>query len=197
MRQLLIRLAPPKLPRAVRSFLILAMGSTSILLLSAQNKSNIRMMAKIDGGSRFANISSFTVAPASISFTTSNPDAGQVSISGSTIISHASSGGDSNKALTINIKANTANFTNCATVPVSAIQVASCSAVVTSSGSGTCLAAPFSLTTGDQALVTGKQPAGSGTSTTTITFTVAESWRYIGAISPLCTLSLTYTIILQ
>ena len=60
-----------------------------------------------------------------------------------------------------------------------------------SGGSGTC-GSSFPLSTSLQPIAGGVEGDGTNMYTTTLTFTLAESWRYMA--NPSCSLNLTYSV---
>jgi hypothetical protein len=90
----------------------------------------------------------------------------------------------------LKVSAAAASFTNCGTVPRSAVHV-SCSGV-TGGTAGAC-GGGFNLSGANQQIANGKEAIGAGKAySVTLSFTLADSWSYIAGSS--CTLSLTYTV---
>jgi hypothetical protein len=144
-----------------------------------------------DAGSNFT----LTVSPATITFSATNPGTLPV-VSGS---SHAtaswsargSGGGDT---WTLKVQAAATTFTNCSTVPVSAVTVTCSSATVTTGHGATAnCAAAFPLSTTATTVASGADANTTLSYSVTITFTLADSWKYIAEMSPACTSALTYT----
>lgn len=133
-----------------------------------------------------------TAAPATISFTATDPDLGSVAGSATSAVSWLTNGGSFLSTWTLTVQAASASFTNCATVPTSAITV-SCS-LVTGGFLGACRAA-FPLSTVAQQVASGREsPFANAPFTVNINFTLADSWRYIAKQSPACTQTLTYLV---
>ena len=131
------------------------------------------------------------VTPATISFAATDPGSVPVVAGSATAsVSWTAIGSGNNWSLTA--QASSSTFTNCPTVPVSAVQV-KCStvSVVGLGGSGSC-AGSFPLSTSPQVVASGSEGLVSLSYTSTITFTLADSWKYIAQTSPACTISLTY-----
>jgi hypothetical protein len=133
-----------------------------------------------------------TVSPATISFSATNPGTLPV-VAGSAAATASWTALGSGNTWTLTVQAASPTFSNCSTVPISAVTV-SCSSVsvVGLGGSGTC-AGSFPLSTTPQTVASGSEGLVSLTYSVTISFTLNDSWKYIAETSPACTLSLTYT----
>lgn len=143
-------------------------------------------------GGRFYSITSFTASPSSISFTANNPNAATVAIGATNTIAWTATQCINNLTWKITVKASTSSLTNCSTVPISAAIAATCSSSVNLGGTATCHT-PLTLTTSEQTLVDGLEGSGTCSGTTSVTYTLNESWRYIAASSPTCSTTITYT----
>lgn len=151
------------------------------------------MAAADAGGPRLAAISSYSATPATISFAATDPDGAPVSSSPSALLSANINGGVTTLTWNIRVRAAAANLTGCSkSIPVSAVTVATCSASATGGGTANCQT-PFTLTTAYQVLVSGMEGAGAFSITTNVTYTLAESWSYIGTSTP-CTVTLNYNL---
>lgn len=130
------------------------------------------------------------VTPATITFSATNPDLAPVD-SGSAAASVSWQYNSNIGAWNLTVQANTSSFSNCGTVPVSAVSV-SCTSVYTHpAGSGFC-GPPFTLSTSPQAVVSGTNKNPTDTYAVTLNFTLADNWKYIAQTSPSCSLSLSY-----
>jgi len=137
-------------------------------------------------------ISSQAVAPATISFTATDPDLGSFPGSSAATVSWKTSGGATARTWALTVAASAANFTSCATVPASAV-TATCSSVAGGT-SGLCTGA-FQLSTTGTQIASGQELASANTPySVSLTFTLADSWRRIAELAPACTLTLSYTI---
>jgi hypothetical protein len=136
-------------------------------------------------------LSAISASPSTISFAATDPDLGSDAGSSAATISWTTSGGSSGNTWNLSVKATTANFTSCATVPTSAV-TAKCTGVT--GGSGGACGASVPLSTSAQQVASGKEAGGPGNKpySVTINFTLADSWSYIANSS--CSLSLTYTV---
>ncbi len=86
------------------------------------------------------------------------------------------------------------SFTNCATVPNSAVRVNAPSGTV-SGGGGTYVAGgQITLTSADQQIASGKEGNGTRNYTANVTYTIVDAWRFIPSTAVNCTLSVTYTV---
>ncbi len=140
-----------------------------------------------------ASINSASVTPSTISFTATDPDLGSFSGSSPATVSWNTNAGNSHSTWTLSVASSAANFTSCSTVPASAVRV-SCGSV-SGGTSGQC-GAGFQLGATSRQIASGIEGNGNGNQSyaVTITFTLADSWRYVAEQSPLCTLTLSYTI---
>jgi hypothetical protein len=141
----------------------------------------------INGSANFA----LTVSPATISFTGTNPSSAPV-VAGSATASVTWSNpanGAGNWNLTV--QSGGASFSNCSRVPVSAVTVTCSSATADKGGKGTC-GAPFALSAAPRQVASGTQQPNTGNYSVTLTFTLADSWKYTAQTNPSCTLSLSY-----
>jgi hypothetical protein len=137
-----------------------------------------------------------TATPGTISFTASNPSTAPSDAGNSAATVTWLYTGTRNYTWSLTVQASAAAFTNCATVPVSAVTVSCASATVGGGGAGTCGGA-FPLSTASHVVVSGTEGRNSSTYTVVINFTLADSWKYIAKTSPACSLTLTYTTTLQ
>jgi hypothetical protein len=138
------------------------------------------------------SVATITATPSTISFTATNPDLGSVAGSSASTVSWKTTGGSSSSTWNLKVQAAATSFTNCATVPMSAVTV-SCSSV-TGGSSGAC-ATSFALSTTAVQVASGKEStASNATYSVNLNFTLADSWQYIAKQSPSCTLTLTYTV---
>lgn len=134
-----------------------------------------------------------TVSPATISFSATNPGTVPV-VSGSSTVkaTWTAQGSGGTNTWTLTVRAAASTFTNCATVPVSAVTV-SCSAASISGGGTAGCGGSFPLSTTAQTVASGTDSNVNRNYSVTLNFTLADSWSYIAETSPACTLSLTYT----
>lgn len=144
-------------------------------------------------GLGLGTISSLLATPGTISFAASNPDLGAVAGSSAATVSWVVQDGSTLQTWNVSVQAGGASFTGCSTVPVSAVSAACASASVGGGGgTGTCGGA-FALSTVAQQVAGGAEGDGTQSYTVLISYTLAESWRYIAANSS-CTLTITYTV---
>jgi hypothetical protein len=140
-----------------------------------------------------SSISNLSAVPGTIGFNSSDPDTGPVAGGTPATVSWTVHQGNNNQNWTLSVQSGSASFTGCGTVPVSAVTVACTSAVVGGGGTGACNP-PFSLSTSPQQVAGGKESGpGNRSYVVTLTFTFSDSWRYVAARNPACTLTLTYT----
>jgi hypothetical protein len=133
-----------------------------------------------------------TVSPATISFSATNPATVPV-VAGSATATASWSIYSYGNNWTLKVQAASSTFTNCSTVPVSAVTVSCSSVSVSGSGNSKSCAASFPLSTTAQTVASGSEGTFSLNYSATISFTLADNWKYIAETSPACTISLTYT----
>ena len=138
-----------------------------------------------------ATVSNLAVSPTSITFTATDPDLGTVVGPATTVTWHATNQ-DNGKTWTLKVAASASTFAGCATVPASAVTVKCSSASVTAGGTGICGGA-VGLSTSSQQLASGHEGNSDANYTVNLSFTLADSWKYIATQTPSCTLTLTYT----
>ncbi len=172
--------------------LALLLAGTLAPLACAQNKRAYRPAAVTGREPLFATVSGVTATPGAISFSSPDPDTGTVALTPA-VVSWTASDGNNARNWILAITAGSASFTGCATVPASAIQV-TCSSVEPIGGSGTC-SNSFPLSAAYRQIAGGVQGDGARNYTVNVAFTFTDSWRYRAALSPACTLSLTYLVI--
>ena len=139
------------------------------------------------GGTR---IRSLVVSPATIGFLATDPDVGSVGEPHATVTWRLQ-GGNTSRNWALLVQANASSLSGCSGVPASAITVA-CSSVTSTKGTGVC-AGPLPLSMQPHPVASGSQADGTPSYTVTITFTLADRWRYIASQSP-CTLTLIYIV---
>jgi hypothetical protein len=146
-------------------------------------------------GIALSTVGVVTVSPSNISFTASNPDGGAVSASSPATLSWQVLSGSHLQTWNVSLQASSSTFSNCPTIPVSAVQVRCSTASVSGGGgSGSC-GGSFPLSTTLQQAAGGVQGDNTNTYTVYLTFTLAESWRYTANSS--CSLSITYSVTAQ
>jgi len=134
-----------------------------------------------------------TVTPATIAFSATNPGTLPV-VAGSSTAAASWSAGGGGSTWSLRVRAAASTFTNCSTVPVSAVTV-TCSAASVTAGHGATAncAGAFPLSTTAQTVASGMDSTSTLNYSATISFTLADNWKYIAEMSPACTLSLSYT----
>ena len=165
--------------------LLAAMGARPVVIPTGK----LRPMAASPQVGNFT----LTVNPATITFSATNPGTIPVVAGSSSVIATWSALASGNN-WSLTVQATTPTFTNCSTVPVSAVTV-SCSApsITGLGGSANCAAASPLSNTRAVTVASGSEGTISWSYSVTISFTLADSWSYIAETSPACTLSLTYT----
>jgi len=135
------------------------------------------------------SLSAASVTPSAIGFTANNPDSSPV-VSGasSAVVTFKTSAGFFG---TWNLKVSApSSFGACSTVPASAVTV---SCVSATGGQNPACGGPVTLSSSPTQIASGTEGLiFSTTYNVTLSFTLADSWKYIA--SSLCSLSVTYTI---
>ena len=180
---------------AASLLLLFGTGISTAQVAPGPQKSRVVARAVNGGGLQAGPATSLTpvsAAPGTISFTATDPDLGSVAGSSASTVSWTTTGGSAATTWNLKVHAATASFTNCATVPTSAITVTCTS--VTGGTAGACKPA-ITLSTASQQVATGKESASaSAPYSVSMNFTLADSWAYIAKTSPACTQTLTYTV---
>ena len=133
-----------------------------------------------------------TVTPATLTFIAINPGAVPVVPASSlTSVFWQTISGNNNWSLRVQAKSPT--FSNCPTVPVSAVTVSCASANVYAFGGSAACSGPFPLSTTAAQVAGGAEGLVAFSYSATINFTLADNWKYIAETTPPCALSLTYT----
>jgi len=140
-----------------------------------------------------ATVNSFGVAPATVTFTMTDPDAGLVTGNPSATATLSITNGAPSRNWTVYVQADSSTFTGCTNIPASAVTV-TCSSVTLanvggSPGNGSCTA-PFALSTSATPVAGGKEGTKTDNFTIALSFTLADSWQLIPNT---CPLTLTYT----
>jgi hypothetical protein len=152
--------------------------------------------AALEAASPQAANFTLNVAPGTISFSATDPDSAPVSGSASTTVSWTVTGTSGN-TWNLGLSSAATTFTNCATVPISAVTV-SCNSA--SAGGGTSTSAcsgASSLSTSRTVVASGREGTGSRTYSVTLTYKLTDQWKYIARTSPLCTLTITYNALVN
>lgn len=142
---------------------------------------------------RAIDFESFNVSPATLTFSSANPSG--------TVIRTATGGftmkgGKKNKPWGLTVSAASSTFTNCAFLPVSAVTVTCTNVTVTGGGyigTANC-ASPATLSTSAVTVASGLQGDATQNYTFSINYTLTDSWRYRGVITPSCSLTLNYVV---
>ncbi|HVN04041.1 MAG TPA: hypothetical protein VMT86_06455 [Bryobacteraceae bacterium] len=132
-----------------------------------------------------------TVEPATITFDASNPD-WMPTVTGSAPASISWQNLDRNPGMwSLSVQADAGAFSNCHNMPVSAVTVSCASAITNAGKSGACRP-PLTLSASPQVVASGKQGAATFNYSVSLTFALADDWKYIAQTNPPCALSLTY-----
>ena len=170
---------------------VLALSSGSFLMLTAQPRARVVVPAANPILPMATTLSAISAVPATISFSLTDPTT-TPSVAGNSAatVSWTTSGGAAASTWNLQVSAAAASFTNCATIPRSAVSVA-CGGV-TGGTAGAC-GGGFTLSGVGQQIASGKEVTGGNKPySVTVNFTLADSWSYLVGSS--CSLSVTYTV---
>jgi hypothetical protein len=92
----------------------------------------------------------------------------------------------------LTVQADAPGFSNCPTVPISAVKVFCASATTNIGGSGNCGPA-LVLSTSPQVVAGGTQGRSTFSYAVTLSFALADNWQYIAETGRSCSLSLSYS----
>ena len=174
-------MAPIRIRIALTASLLSCLGAGISTAQVAPRPGKSRVVARaVNGGGLQAgpatSLTPVSAAPSTISFAATDPDLGSVSGSSASTVSWTTTGGSSGSTWNLKVQAGAGSFTNCATVPTSAVTAST-------------------LSTSGQQVATGHESTGASQPySVSINFTLADSWAYIAKTSPACTLTLTYTV---
>jgi hypothetical protein len=131
--------------------------------------------------------------PGSVSFSALDPDSPTDAGNTSVTVSWNTGATTANDPWKLEVYSVASSFSNCSTVPVSAVTI-TCTAGFNPGPGGFACGAPATLSTSKTIVASGTLPyAGSGTSFwMTFTYTLTDKWKYIAQMSPSCTLDVTY-----
>ncbi|MBZ5624919.1 MAG: hypothetical protein LAQ69_40385 [Acidobacteriia bacterium] len=136
------------------------------------------------------------ISTPTVSFSATDPDLPPVSGSpGSTVTWRVA--GNSGRTWNLGLSSAATAFTNCPTVPISAVTVTCTGA---SAGGGTSTAAcsgASTLSTSRTVVASGTEGSGNRSYSITLTYTLTDQWKYIALMSPQCTLTITYNALVN
>ena len=139
-------------------------------------------------------VSNFTLYPvAGVSFAATDPDSPTVAGSATITVSGLIGATGAGASFKLEVYSAGPTFSNCTTIPVSAV-IITCTSVFNPGGNAVSCAAPATLSTSKATLASGTLPsAGASTSFwVTLTYTLTDKWMYIAQTSSSCTLNATY-----
>jgi hypothetical protein len=142
-------------------------------------------------GMAFGAISTLSATPSNISFRAASPEMGLVMGSSQATIFWQVLAGSHLQNWTLSLQSGSSVFAGCPWIPVSAVQVSCSVASVSSGGTGQC-GGSFALSTASQQIAGGTEADAVSSYSVALTFTLAESWRYVAGSS--CSLNLTYAV---
>ena len=137
-----------------------------------------------------------SIVPASVSFTATDPDSPIVAGSSTTTVSW-NVAGTLLQTWSLSLSSAATTFTNCPTVPISAVTVTCGSASADGLfGSATC--SPASpLSNSPATVASGRNGVFTSHYSVTLTYTLTDQWKYIARTSPQCTLNITYNALVN
>ena len=136
-------------------------------------------------------ISNMTATPGTISFQAIDPDLGAVPGTPAASVTWNAIGLIPS-SWTLTVQAPSASFSGCPSIPVSAVTVTCTGVSVGGNGSGTC-SGSVPLSTSPQKIAGGTEAFLSAGYAVNLSFTLTDSWKYVAQMSPLCSITVTYT----
>jgi len=139
-------------------------------------------------------VANFTVYPiAAVSFAAADPDSPTVAGSGTVTVSGLIGASEANASFKLQVYAAGTTFSNCTSIPVSAVTI-TCTSVFDPGNNDVSCASPVTLSTSPVTVASGTLPtAGSSTSFwVTFSYTFTDNRKYIAQTSSSCTLNVTY-----
>jgi hypothetical protein len=160
----------------------------------AEDKKPVRPQATAGPITPFAGtVTSLTFSPTTASFNSTNPD-GTVNAS-ATVVSWRVTGGTNTLTWTLSVRGPASgSFTNCATIPNSAVRVSAPSGTVNGGGGSYVAGGTITLTSSDQQIASGLEGTGTRNYTANVTYTIVDAWRFIPSGALGCTMAVTYTV---
>jgi hypothetical protein len=132
-----------------------------------------------------------TVSPSALNFTSADPSTGLASASST--VTWRLRFANTARPWQLRVHSLRPDVTNCGKVPLSAFRVSCSSLTVGKGGNGVC-GAPVSLSVYPQIIASGSQGNHNYNSTAVLQVLFLDSWTYPAALSPACSLILTYTL---
>ncbi|MSV30185.1 MAG: hypothetical protein EXQ52_15790 [Bryobacterales bacterium] len=113
----------------------------------------------------------------------------------STVVSWRVTGGSNAQTWTLSVRGQAGgSFTNCSTVPNSAVRVNAPSGTNTGGGATYVAGGQITLTSANQQIASGIEGTGTRNYTANVTYTIVDAWRFRPSTAVSCTLSVTYTV---
>ena len=138
-----------------------------------------------------ADVRWVTLSPTALNFSAVDPDSGIASASST--VSWRIRDGSTTRTWQLRVHSVASNVTGCGKVPLSAFRVSCNSVVVPKGGNGVC-GAPVPLSTSQSIIASGDQGDRKTNSVAELNVQFVDSWRYPAALSPSCSVVITYTI---
>ena len=142
------------------------------------------------GGLTILNL---VASPSTLAFSSTNPS---VTSTRQATVTFTFTASPKDKPWTLSVASSASTFSNCGYLPVSAVSVQCSNVGITGTkylGTGAC-ASNFNLSTTPTQVAGGLQGDGDQYYTILINYVLTDAWRYPGANSPSCSLSLDYTV---
>jgi hypothetical protein len=139
------------------------------------------------------------VSPSTVSFSATDPDTPLVAGNSPTTVFWAVKGTNFGDAWNLSLSSAATTFTNCSTVPISAVTVTCTTATAGGGGATAACSAASTLSTTPTVVASGTE-GGSNivrNYSVTLTYRLADQWKYSAQMSPQCTLNITYNALVN
>ena len=137
-----------------------------------------------------------SIFPASVSFTAGDPDSPFVAGSSTTTVSWTVAG-TLLQTWNLTLSSAATSFTNCPTVPITAVTVTCSSASADGILSSANCGAASPLSNSPTTVASGRNGFLTSNYSVTLTYTLTDQWKYIARTSPQCTLNITYNALVN
>lgn len=138
-----------------------------------------------------SDVRRFTVNPTALNFSSVDPDSGLASASSTLTWRIRFASGT--RLWRLSVKSEAPNVTSCGKIALNSFRVSCTSLAIGKDGTGTC-GAPIPLSGFPQVIASGSQGDHNYNSTAELQVQFLDSWQYPAAVSPSCSILLTYTI---
>lgn len=132
-----------------------------------------------------------TLSPVALNFSSADPDTGMAAASSTA--TWRIRFGSTTRTWQLRVHSSSAIVAGCGKVPLNAFRISCSSVVAAKDGTGLC-GAPVSLSVYPQVIASGNQGDHNYNTTAQLQVQFLDSWRYPAALSPACSLVLSYTL---